>query len=556
VRWWLALIGGVLAAVVAALLQGALAGLAREDDLRREAASDAVFDAIDQELARRVDAEESRPFLHWSYHFVPDNDANAVGISRSPLASLPELPVLGYFQIRPDGVLQTPYRPEGGSTVNPVDRVNDVEARLVGLTASLRPNGPAPAVAVEQPARKQRTQVVQMSQVGNFLANEAPEVFLAQQAALPAQQLVVGVDDPVDAGVTPFAVASVGEALLVHRQITLGGGTWTQGVAYDREALLRAAIGALPDDLRQLADVRWGSAPGAAVRPLAPPFQALTASVRLAPLPRPLSPAWLWGLSAVALGLVVAFGLLADRWIRAAEALARQRGEFVAAVSHELRTPLTSIRMYAEMLEQGMVDPSTAKSYHTTLRLEAERLGRLVDDVLVFSRLTRGGTGGGPPGTVGQGIQDALRTLEPIARAEGRELRLELPEDLTQRRVADRDALAQILVNLVDNALKFARFGPIDVGLTAHGPVVVMTVRDRGPGVPEPFRRAMFEPFVRGEPELTRTTRGTGIGLALVAGLAARLGGRASARNHPEGGLEVRVDLPAQRGEPADEVTG
>ena len=110
----------------------------------------------------------------------------------------------------------------------------------------------------------------------------------------------------------------------------------------------------------------------------------------------------------------------------------------------------------------------------------------------------------------------------------------------------DRDALTQILVNLVDNGIKFAVDSPrkrLVIGAVGFGDGVQLTVRDHGPGVPATQLTEVFEPFFRGERELTRRTRGTGIGLALVQGLCERMGAQLSARNHPEGGFEVTLTL-------------
>ena len=110
----------------------------------------------------------------------------------------------------------------------------------------------------------------------------------------------------------------------------------------------------------------------------------------------------------------------------------------------------------------------------------------------------------------------------------------------------DRDALLQVVMNLVDNALKFSRAADerrIEL-CYANGPDgPTITVRDHGPGVPSSDMQRIFEPFWRGERELTRTTTGTGIGLSLVHGLVRRMGGQVTARNHPQGGFEITIAL-------------
>jgi len=136
--------------------------------------------------------------------------------------------------------------------------------------------------------------------------------------------------------------------------------------------------------------------------------------------------------------------------------------------------------------------------------------------------------------------------LRPHADSSGFALRVVVDDGLPPVRF-ERDALSQVLLNLVENALKYAREAAereVLVTLQAAGKGVAMTVRDRGPGVPAAHLRHVFEPFYRGQDELTRTASGAGIGLSLVRQLVERMGGRVAGRNHPEGGFEVAVTLP------------
>jgi signal transduction histidine kinase len=246
-------------------------------------------------------------------------------------------------------------------------------------------------------------------------------------------------------------------------------------------------------------------------------------------------------------------GLLAlYRMAAVATRFAVRRSNFVSAVTHELKTPLTAIRMYAEMLRDGMV-PVEAKRQecYVLLTAESERLSRLLDNVLELGRLERGQR----PMALGEGalapvVEDVLRVLRPHAESQGFTLRSEV-EGVLPPAAYERDALSQVLCNLVENALKYARqasrreivvtLREAGRGVAMHG--VAMTVRDHGPGVPPTHLRHVFEPFYRGEDELTRTTSGAGIGLALVRQLVERMGGRVSGRNHPAGGFEVTVTL-------------
>ncbi len=277
------------------------------------------------------------------------------------------------------------------------------------------------------------------------------------------------------------------------------------------------------------------------------PFEALSARISLAPLPDEGGSRYVY---AIGLLLIIAstVGLWAVyRRVATAVHFAERRSNFAAAVSHELKTPLTAIRMYAEMLRDGMV-PEEAKrrEYYDTITSESERLTRLIDNVLEFSRLeTQESDGALVTQPLEHPLRHVVQLLQPHARSEGFELVLELEPGLPA--VAhDPDALEQLLFNLIDNALKYAREAErkeICVSCRAVDAGVAIQVRDYGPGVAREHESHLFEAFYRGESELTRRTKGTGIGLALVRGLAERMGARVSARNRPEGGFEVELLL-------------
>jgi signal transduction histidine kinase len=229
---------------------------------------------------------------------------------------------------------------------------------------------------------------------------------------------------------------------------------------------------------------------------------------------------------------------------------AERRSNFAAAVTHELKTPLTAIRMYAEMLRDGLVSGEAKREeYYATITDESERLSRLVDNVLEFSKLE-----GGrrelqiSVGHVGPVLEEAAEKLRAHAAREGFAIDVAVEPDLPVVRF-DRDALLQVLFNLVDNAMKYARTSDtkrveILAARDAKGGGVCVSVRDFGPGVPPGLQSRIFEPFYRGESELTRTTKGTGIGLALVKELAERMGAAVSGANASDGGFRVRLAFP------------
>jgi signal transduction histidine kinase len=226
---------------------------------------------------------------------------------------------------------------------------------------------------------------------------------------------------------------------------------------------------------------------------------------------------------------------------------ANRRYNFVSAVTHELKTPLTAIRMYGEMLRDGLVaSKEKRQQYYGVITAETERLTRLVNNVLELARLERKDRSLSlVVGDIGPVLEEVVAILQPHAQQEAFCLRIEVEESLPPVRF-DRDALTQVLFNLVDNAIKYSRRAEkkeILLSCRRHETGVVLAVADHGPGVAPRHLKRVFEPFYRGEDELTRTSKGTGIGLALVRGLVERMGGAVSGHNREAGGFEVSVSL-------------
>jgi signal transduction histidine kinase len=226
--------------------------------------------------------------------------------------------------------------------------------------------------------------------------------------------------------------------------------------------------------------------------------------------------------------------------------LARQQQDFVSAVSHELKTPLTSIRMYGEMLREGWAPEDKKQNYYDYIYDESERLSRLISNVLQLARMTRNDLRVDlKPVTVAE-LLDGIRSklASQIERA-GFALNVTVAEEAGQAVIrVDRDWVTQILINLVDNAVKFsarAQTRMIDIAcrLRRDG-TVQFSVRDYGPGVPRDQMQNIFRLFYRSENELTRETIGTGIGLALVRQLALAMKGQVDVVN-AEPGAEFRL---------------
>ncbi|MGB2864750.1 MAG: HAMP domain-containing sensor histidine kinase [Sedimentisphaerales bacterium] len=229
----------------------------------------------------------------------------------------------------------------------------------------------------------------------------------------------------------------------------------------------------------------------------------------------------IWYFSIIAIVLLAVSLGLASLWRNATAQirLAQKKDDFISAVSHELRTPLTSIRMYAEMLEKNWVkSQDKAVEYYGNMRQESERLSRLIENVLDFSRIQKGRKKYAfNAGDINKCIADVVEMMRPYAVQKGFSVRIE-PGQIEQA-TFDADAVTQIIVNLLDNAIKYAREAEdktITVRTKTDGKFTVIEVEDHGPGVPHRQRNKIFEQFYRPAAEATRETAGTGLGLALV----------------------------------------
>lgn len=255
--------------------------------------------------------------------------------------------------------------------------------------------------------------------------------------------------------------------------------------------------------------------------------------------PRP-GPRVVAGMSIVLL-LVGGAAFLAWRTV----ALARQREEFTSSVSHELRTPLTNIQLFAETLLMDRArSPEERRAALETITRETRRLVHMVENVLAFSRVGR------PAEAlvrrseeVNRLVGDAVNSFGPLFRAHGMVPSVSVTGP--SHASVDGDAVRRILVNLLDNAVRYGPDGQtISVTATHDGTALVLTVEDEGPGVPEADRARIWQAFERGNPG---TDGGTGIGLAVVHQLVALHGGSVLVEGGQRG-ARFRVRLPLESG--------
>lgn len=250
---------------------------------------------------------------------------------------------------------------------------------------------------------------------------------------------------------------------------------------------------------------------------------------------------------ALILALVLVGGFISLYRLGARQiALGRQQQDFVSAVSHELKTPLTSIRMYAEMLREGWADEARKQTYYDFIFNESERLSRLINNVLQLARLSRNEQG---PTREFISLDALVKELLPKLQSQldqaGFTLELDIGESVNTLKLnLDPDWMTQIIINLVDNAIKFSNDAKIK---TVQFRVQLLqqrwvrfSIRDFGPGIAKDQMKKIFRLFYRSENELTRETVGTGIGLALVHQLTVGMDGEVDVVNC-EPGAEFRI---------------
>lgn len=260
---------------------------------------------------------------------------------------------------------------------------------------------------------------------------------------------------------------------------------------------------------------------------------------------KPLSLGGSWWLDNTFLGFLSMIFVGAGLWSLyrmqyVTEESSRLRSDFVGAVSHELRTPITAIQLYSQMLSEGMVSPQKEKEYYKTIDDEAGRLATLVEDILSFSKIDNGNQDKVFPNGEFSVVFESIRARFSLLLEQEK---FSFSMDASQEALSFRipvEASIQVLSNLIDNARKFSG-DKKEISLVAEvvDTALHVSIVDRGPGIPHAHQKHVLSPFVRGEDEQTRRTKGTGIGLALVVGLMQAMGGDFRLRNRKDGGLRA-----------------
>jgi len=277
------------------------------------------------------------------------------------------------------------------------------------------------------------------------------------------------------------------------------------------------------------------------------PFDFLSAELNCSLIPR-LSSRRTLDIMVLFVVVIFVLGFLAIyQSARTVIDLSERRSSFVASVSHELKTPLTNIRMYIELLAQGIAkDPEREQEYFSVLNTESVRLSRLINNVLELSRLENRQR----RIHLQEGeIQDVFDELETVMGEKIRQAGFTLTVDHQGNRPFkfDPEIMMLILINLIDNSLKFGKgeaLKAITITSWQEDASTFVSVSDTGPGIPRKALKKVFNDFYRVEGALTQTTRGTGIGLALVRKFTVLMNGSVRARNNDGPGCTITISLP------------
>jgi signal transduction histidine kinase len=278
------------------------------------------------------------------------------------------------------------------------------------------------------------------------------------------------------------------------------------------------------------------------------PFSFLYATLTCDQIPRSTGRRTL-NLMIIVLAVVILLGLFAIyQSTRTIVDLSERRSQFVSSVTHELKTPLTNIRMYIEMLEQGIArDKEREQEYFRILDSEGARLSRLINNVLELSKLEKKQRQlDMQPGTFDEVIREVQTVMQEKLKQEGFVLNVEI--DKIQPFKYDREVMIQVLINLIENSMKFSKTADqrqITIRINQHQKHVNITICDTGPGIPPHALNKIFDDFYRVDNSLTRNTGGTGIGLALVKKFISLMGGTVMASNNDGPGCTITISLSA-----------
>lgn len=549
-----------------------------------------VANTLNQRLARDLAVEEKRSYSE--YGFI--RTVQVIGGEENTLSELVDYPItsqytglVGHFQLTPDNTLRTPFLPEGRfgqillEQIPQSERLRREEVRNKirtilkeldienhGIAAMAQPRDSVEKVIdyiykqdpkldhnkKKEPIRPHRVETT--SEMENIAFNAESQDMDSLTAA------TVNYNHEVE--IEPFMAKINGDYIVFYRNVTRGSELYIQGYIVDTKAYLNSLVQnetqfyplekdlvlEFRDTTRTLLSFGISDASQEIFSTkLIPPLNSISLVMHMKNRDDSRGATFLIFLGAVVL-IILGGGLVAIYRLTKSELnLAKKRQDFISAVSHELKTPLTSIRMYAELLQNSWVANEEKKQkYYNQIASEADRLTRLIQNVLNLSKLDGDRwnvqLAKDRPKAV---LDDFVATYSKNVEKHGFELTVSSDTDVRDiTLMMDRDAIMQILMNLVDNSLKFSKdadYKMIVIELRIKDTDVYLAVRDYGPGIPPAEMKKVFQEFYRVENEMTRRTSGTGIGLSMVKKLCTLTNMKIEMENAGPG-LRTKIHFP------------
>lgn len=554
-----------------------------------------VANTLNQQLAKDLVIEDKRSYSE--YGFI--RTIQVIGGEENTLSELVDYPItsqyaglIGHFQLTPDNSLRTPFLPEGRfgeillEQISPSERtkreevrfkinniLNELGVKNEGISNHVRPRDSVESVIDRVYKRGDPNLTPKKKRSSNERMNRYEQASDKESFAFNAELMKSDTLDfslgemprAKEVEIEPFQAVFNREHIVFYRNVRRGNELFVQGYVVN----LRTYLGSLVQNETQFyplekdlvlsfssdqEDLLLFGNPDYSTKilsvPLLPPLNKISLTMYMKKSDYFRSGLFLLFLGGVVL-LVLGSGLIAIYRLTQSEVqMAKKRQDFISAVSHELKTPLTAIKMSAELLQMSsakMTDEKRMQKY-TQIASESDRLTRLIQNVLNLSKLDGNRWVANIKKDRPKAILDDFVTMyTKNIEDHGFELTVSCDTEVNSiQLMMDRDAVMQILTNLVDNSLKFsvkAEYKMIVIELRLDKDHVYLAVRDYGPGIPASEMKRVFEEFYRVENEMTRTTQGTGIGLSMVKKLCALSNMKIEIEN-ANPGLRTKIHFP------------
>lgn len=554
-----------------------------------------VANTLNQQIAKDLAIEDKRSYSE--YGFI--RTVQVIGGEENTLSELVDYPItsqytglIGHFQLTPDNSLRTPFLPEGRfgeillEQISPTERTKREEVRFKinnildelgikneGLEANAQPRDSVesvidrvykhdPKLHGKNKNKEERAKRYEQTSEMEAIAFNAESARYSDTDSL-SQAMDLSHSQEVE--IEPFQAVFNKNYIVFRRNVRRGSELFVQGFVVDLRAYLSSLVKnetqfyPLEKDLvlgfssMDMDILQFGTSITTTKIlsvPLLPPLNKISLNMYMKKSEDFNSSALLLFLGFVVL-FVLAAGLVAVYRLTQSEvSLAKKRQDFISAVSHELKTPLTAIKMRAELLQTSsskMTDEKRMRSYDQ-IASESDRLTRLIQNVLNLSKLDGNRWVANIKRDRPKRVLDDFVTMyTKNIEDHGFSLTVSCDTEVESiQLMMDRDAVMQILTNLVDNSLKFsvkAEYKMIVIELRLDIDHVYLAVRDYGPGIPQSEMKKVFQEFYRVENEMTRTTQGTGIGLSMVKKLCALSNMKIEIEN-ANPGLRTKIHFP------------